>query len=227
MDSELGKSKTIHFQVNNKANLPSLEALQGEIEKYFPKDFRINHRIEYSPGRRNLDILGEKPYNSYGNQSYFWCNVYQNEEKSVNSYSIEIFYNIAESVYGELGATWSNTKAAIFILLGISFFVAAFFTGGATLLLLALLVLYGKYDERKETNKLKNEEKYLFKCREKMLQSLKEWERELNQKPNDQKYSYGGSSINIDRVSALKEKLSSANTAKGYKIAEDGTIIRN
>ena len=207
--------------------MPSLEALQGEIEQYFPKDFTIKHRIDnYESGVRKLDILGEKPYNSFGNQSYLWCQVWQNDKESVNSYFIEIFYNIAERLNGELGATMSNTWGIVLLLLTIGSVVAAFFTGGATLLLTFLLGLYAKYDDRKEKNKFKKEENYLLDCREKIFQSLKELERELNMKHNDQKYSYGGASLNNDKLSALKKKLTSANGDKGYKIAEDGTIIR-
>ena len=221
---ELVTWKEINFYVNDKADLPSLEVLQGEIEQYIPKSFTVEHEINCKEtGKRSLDIRAKKLYNSSGVNSYLWCIVRQNDKKSVNSYLIEIRGNIGKSLVGEYAGTTSYTWAVIIFLLYIVSLVAAFFTGGATLLLTVLIYLYGKFDDRK----LNEETKYLLDCREQIFQSLKELERELNMKRNDQKYSNEDSSINYDRISALKEKLTSLNGGNGFKIAEDGTIIRN
>lgn len=221
MDSEKWKS----FNIENKKNLPSKEEIHDEVLRKFPNDFSISSEMSEEGSGFRIEIFAEKPYDTCGNKEFLNCIIICAPDYAPNEFSIRMKFVIADK---EFEGDYQLPKLNNYLILSIIILsIAALFTGGISLILAVILYLVFKYLDNKVEKRKAEEEAKLARYSENIFQFIKEWVERINTHQKKDAYNSYRSTDLKDKLSAMKEKISSKNSDNGFRIAEDGTIIRN
>lgn len=233
--------RTVLFKTNSKTTLPSIEELVSRIAECFPDDFSTHYETNsiglakqlgpdcYSGYKTNTDtipspeimVIGEKKYDKK-NKKIVFCHVKYRNDRPEDGYEIIIRYGI--------GKYWNDSTISYGDYLdNIKKFSLieklALFTIFIPLLIYIIIVyLYLRSSGRLKI--LREEGPKLEQYGKSISRFLKTWEKELNTNSSNESHDSSTSSNFKDRIAAMKVKISSANGNKGFKITEDGTIIR-